>query len=152
MKFQLKPCIGTLLVALFALSANAQNNERNYENGTVWTIGYIETKPGYFNAYMNNLEQQWLQFIKQQQKDGDVLSYKVLNIISTRDEEPDLILLVEWKDMAVFDRSLDYFEELTRKVAGSIDTQVERNIDREQLRNLRGGQIARELIFKVDSQ
>ncbi len=151
MQFHVKAIVCSLLLALFALDATAQNNERNYENGTVWTIGYIETKPGYFNAYMNNLEQQWLQFIKQQQKDGDVLSYKVLNIVSTRDKEPDLILLVEWKDMAVFDRSLEYFEDLTRKVAGSIDTQVERNIDREQLRNLRGGQIARELIFKVDA-
>lgn len=48
-------------------TASAQDNERNYEQGTVWTAGYIETKPGYFNAYMNNLENHWLQFIKAQQ-------------------------------------------------------------------------------------
>jgi len=134
----------------FGASAQAQDNERNYEQGSVWTIGHIETKPGYFNAYMNNLENEWLRFIKAQQEDGDVLSYKVLSIISTRDGEPDLMLLVEWKNMAVFDRSAEYFEEMTVRLAGSIDEQVNRNIKREDLRNLRGGQMARELVFQID--
>ncbi len=79
-----------------------------------------------------------------------MLSYKVLNIISTRDGEPDLILLVEWKNMAVFDRGVEYFEEMTVRIAGSIDEQVNRNIKREDLRNLRGGQIAQELVFQID--
>ena len=92
----------------------------------------------------------WLQFIKLQQKDGVVLSYKVLNVVSPRDREPDLILLVEWKNMAVCDRRTEYFEDKTKKIAGTIDKQVERNIDRETLRTLRGRQIARELIFQVD--
>ncbi|MGI9295570.1 MAG: hypothetical protein ACR2PS_16445 [Pseudomonadales bacterium] len=147
---KLKVVTALLMTVVLYTPANAQDNKRNYEQGTVWTTGYIETKPGYFNAYMNNLEEQWLQFIKLQQKDGDVLSYKVLNVISPRDGEPDLILLVEWKNMAVFDRSAKYFEDLTKKVAGTLDKQVERNIDREELRKLRGGQIARELIFQVD--
>ena len=134
----------------FSASAQAQDNERNYELGSVWTVGFSETKPGYFNAYMNNLENEWLRFIKAQQEEGDVLSYKVLNIISTRDGEPDLMLLVEWKNMAVFDRSLEYFEEMTVQMAGSIDEQVNRNIKREDLRNLRGGQMARELVFQID--
>lgn len=150
MKSNPKIMAALIMAMLVCVPASAQDNTRNFEQGSVWTTGYIETKPGYFNAYMNNLEQQWLKFIKLQQKDGDVLSYKVLNVISPRDGEPDLILLVEWKDMAVFDRSAQYFEELTKKIAGSIDTQIERNIDREQLRRLRGGQITRELIFKVD--
>ena len=134
----------------FSASAQAQDNERNYELGSVWTVGFSETKPGYFNAYMNNLENEWLRFIKAQQEEGDVLSYKVLNIISTRDGEPDLMLLVEWKNMAVFDRSLEYFEEMTVQMAGSIDEQVNRNIKREDLRNLRGGMMARELVFQID--
>ena len=144
--------LATALIVSFAFTttASAQDNDRNYEQGTVWTVGYIETKPGYFNAYMNNLENQWLQFIKAQQQDGDVLSYKVLNVVSTRDGEPDLILMVEWKNMAVFDRGVEYFEDMTKRLAGSIDEQVNRNISRETLRNLRGGLIARELIFQVD--
>jgi len=144
--------LATALIVCLALTttASAQDNDRNYEQGTVWTVGYIETKPGYFNAYMNNLENQWLQYIKAQQQDGDVLSYKVLNVISTRDGEPDLILMVEWKNMAVFDRGVEYFEDMTKRLAGSIDEQIKRNINRETLRNLRGGLIARELIFQVD--
>jgi len=144
--------LAAALILTFVSSAPvfAQDNTRNYEQGSVWTVGYIETKPGYFNAYMNNLENQWLQFIKFQQKDGDVLSYKVLNVVSTRDGESDLILMVEWKNMAVFDRGAEYFENMTKKLAGSLDEQRDRNIDRETLRNLRGGLIARELIFQVD--
>lgn len=58
--------------------------------------------------------------------------------------------MVEWKNMAVFDRGVEYFEAMTKRLAGSIDEQINRNINRETLRHLRGGLIARELIFQVD--
>lgn len=131
-------------------TAKAGGNDSNYASGSVWTIGYIETKPGKFNAYMNNLEGEWLRYIKAQKDDGDVVSYKILAVAAPRDGEPNLMLMVEWKNMAVFDRSEEYWEELAQRLSGSIDKLVKKSVDREELRTLRGEMITRELIFKSD--
>jgi len=142
--------ISLLVSVTFFTTANAGGNDSNYAQGSVWTIGYIETKPGKFNAYMNNLEDEWVRYIRAQRDDGDVLSYKILAVAAPRDGEPNLILMVEWKNMAVFDRSEEYWDELTKRLSGSTEKQIKSNIDREELRNLRGEMIARELVFKSD--
>lgn len=142
--------ISLLVSVTFFTTANAGGNDSNYEQGSVWTIGYIETKPGKFNAYMNNLEGEWLRYIKAQKDDGDVLSYKVLAVAAPRDGEPNLILMVEWKNMGVFDRSEEYWKKLTKRLTGSMDKLVKDSVDRETLRTLRGEMITRELVFKSD--
>ena len=146
-------CAG--FIGLFAsltvfTAAHAGGKESNYATGSVWTIGYIETKPGKFDAYLKNLEGEWLRYIKAQKDDGDVLSYKILAVAAPRDGEPNLMLMVEWKNMAVFDRSEEYWEELAQRLSGSVDKLVEKSVDREKLRKLRGEMITRELIFKSD--
>ena len=80
------------LIALFAVSA-AQADDRVYnDGGSVWTVSYIETKPGYFDEYIANLNQIWRRYLDEQKKDGDVLSYKMIPIAFPRDGEPNLIL------------------------------------------------------------
>lgn len=136
------------LIALFAVSA-AQADDRVYnDGGSVWTVSYIETKPGYFDDYIANLNQIWRRYLDEQKKDGDVLSYKMIPIAFPRDGEPNLMLLVEFKNWASFDRGNDYFDKLAEKLQGSIDAATQSNIDREQLRNLRGGLVGQEITFK----
>ncbi len=142
--------ISLLVSVTFFNTANAGGNDSNYTQGSVWTVGYIETKPGQFNAYMNNLEGEWLRYIKAQKDDGDVLSYRVMAVMAPRDGEPNLMLMVEWKNMSVFDRSEEYWEKLTKRLTGSMEKLVESSVDREALRTLRGELIARELVFKSD--
>lgn len=142
--------IGLLVSVTLSTQANAGSNDSNYAQGSVWTIGYIETKPGQFNAYMNDLENLWLRYIKAQKDDGDVLSYKILAVAAPRDGEPNLIIMVEWKNMGVFDRSEEYWEELAERLSGSMEKLVKGSVDREELRTLRGEMMARELVFKSD--
>lgn len=137
-----------LLIVLFAVSP-AQADDRVYEDGgSVWTVGYIETKPGHFDDYIANLNQIWRRYLDAQMEDGDVLSYKMIPIAFPRDGEPNLILMVEFKNWAAFDRGNDYFDELAERLQGGIDQATQSNIDREELRNLRGGLVGQEITFK----
>jgi len=77
-----------------------------------------------------------------------VLDYKVLTVADPRDNEPDLYLLVEWKNMAAFDTSLDEQDALTRKLFGSVVDANKAGMDRESIRTLRGDMLTRELILK----
>ena len=134
---------GTLGVS----AANAQNAERVYDNGPVWTISQVETKPGMFDDYMKYLSTTWRQIQEAEKKSGRVLSYKVLSVDSPRDHEADVILMVEYKNMAAFDRTGAEQDAATAAAFGSTVKANQSSVARETLRVLRGSQTARELVF-----
>ena len=94
-----------MLVGGAAGVAQAQTAERVYDNGPVWTIASVETKPGMFDDYMAYLAGPWRSIQEAGKARGDILDYKVLSLADPRDHEPDVMLLVEYKNMAVFDQA-----------------------------------------------
>ena len=142
------PVLAAGIVLLASLPAAAQTTERVWEEGTVWSITYVETKPNMFNSYLKNLSQVWRTFLEEQKKAGDVVSYRMLTVQNLRDGEPDLILLTEFKNMAVFDRGIDHFEAMSKKIMGSLGDMQTDNIDREKLRTIRSTILTREIRFK----
>lgn len=146
----LKIGIASILLSAFVIAtpASAQDNTRNWEQGSVWSVDYVRTKPGQFNAYINDLSNVYRAFLEAQKANGDVLSYRMLSVTSPRDGEANLILLIEFKDYATFDRSPEYFDEMTAKIMGSLEESRQANIDRGALRDLLGGLTAREIHFK----
>ncbi|MBT8078956.1 MAG: hypothetical protein KJO31_10280 [Gammaproteobacteria bacterium] len=137
-----------LIFATITISA-AQADDRVYnDGGSVWTVSFIETKPGHFDDYIANLNQIWRRYLDEQKKDGDVLSYKVIPMAFPRDGEPNLMLMVEFRNWAAFDRGNDYFDKLAERLQGGIDQATQSNIDREELRVLRGGFAGQEITFK----
>lgn len=143
---------GAALAVVLSVSglaaAHAQTATRVYDNGAVWSVSYIETKPGMFDDYMAYLNGPWRQIQEAGKKLGDVLSYRVLAVDNPRDHEPDVMLVVEYKNMAVFDRSQD---ELDKQMSGVFGTPVKANqaaVSREAMRTTRGSVLAREVKFK----
>jgi hypothetical protein len=132
----------------FGLAAYAQDdNARVYDNGPVWRVSAIEVKPGMFNTYLKYLSTNWRAIQEAEKKTGDVLSYKILAADSVRDHEPDLFLMVEYKNMAVFDRSLKDQDAETAAVFGSLAKARDSSISREAMRTPRGQVLLRELKF-----
>jgi hypothetical protein len=139
--------LGVLLAFLAVSTAQADDRVYN-DGGSVWTVGFIETNPGHFDDYIADLDRVWRRYLDEQKKDGDVLSYKLIPISFPRDGEPNLMLMVEYKNWAAFDRGNDYFDKIAEKLQGSIDNARKSNIDREALRKLRGGFVGQEITFK----
>ncbi|HEY2356883.1 MAG TPA: hypothetical protein VGH86_05500 [Phenylobacterium sp.] len=135
----------TMLIGCAAGSAQAQTAERTYENGPVWTVGYVETKPGMFDDYMAYVAGPWRALQEAGKKRGDILDYKVLAVDSPREHESDVILLIEFKNMAVFDRALADLDKDTNAVFGSNPASNKAAVKREEIRVLHGGVTAREL-------
>ena len=137
-----------LFSAVMAVApASAQDSTRVYDQDSVWNVSYVRTKPGQFNAYLNDLSTVWRVYLDASKADGDVLSYKILSVAAPRDGEANLILLVEFKNYATFDRSIEYFEKQAEKIQGSLDATTQASIDRGALRDLMGSLNARELHF-----
>jgi len=148
MTFSFRSTCCLLTLVLITIST-AQADERAYnDGGSVWTVSFIETKAGHFDDYIENLDNIWRRYLDEQKKDGDVLSYKMIPVSFPRDGEPNLMLMVEFKNWTAFDRGNEYFDKLAEELQGGVDQATESNIDREQLRSLRGGFVGQEITFK----
>jgi len=128
-------------------AAQAQTAERVYDEGPVWRVSAVEVKPGMFNTYMKYLSTSWRAIQEADKKKGDVLSYRILRVDAARDHEPDLYLLIEYKNMAVFDQSLKDSDAQTAAVFGSLAKAQEMAVTRESMRETRGSMLLRELKF-----
>ena len=138
----------TLSLTMAAAGAvQAQTAERVYDNGPVWVISYIETKTGMFDDYMAYLSSKWRETNEADKKAGYVLDYKVLAVDSPRDHEPDVILMVQYKNMAAFDRPLAESEATSAKAFGSVVKSNQAFAARDAMRTNRGNATAREMKF-----
>ena len=148
MKLPLSAIIaGAMLVAAAAPAAQAQE-ARHYDNGPVWDVSAIQTKPGHFNEYMKWLATGWKANMEDLKSRGVVLDYKVLSVADPRDNEPDLFLMIEYKNMAAMDVPLDAMEAQTKKMYGSVAQATTAGLQREAIRTQRGDMLVRELILK----
>jgi hypothetical protein len=135
--------------AMLATSVAAlAEDARPYDNGPVWDVSAILTKPGHFDDYMKFVSTTWRAEQEAAKAKGMVLDYKVLTVTDPRDGEPDLYLMVEYKNMAALDTPMDEQDALTKKVFGSLPAANKAGIDRESIRTLKGEMLTRELILK----
>ena len=136
------------LAPALVFSAAFADDARPYDNGPVWDYSMVQTKGGHFDDYMKYVATQWKAQEEAAKAKGWVLDYKVFHVSDPRDNEPDLILAVEYKNMAAFDLSLDDRDALVKQVFGSIPASNKSAVDREMIRTLRGRVLTRELILK----
>lgn len=137
MRTTLTAALAVLLCAfLFSVPANAQDHQRNWENGTILQVTHVHIKPGMFNAYINDLNGLWRIFLEEQKNDGHVVGYRMWANQASREGEPDLILTVEYANWATFDLGVEYFEELSVKLRGSVEKIRELGVAREELREI----------------
>ena len=103
----------SIIVAAALLAASpAIAQESSYTPGTVWESSYIKVLPGQFENYMDYLSTTWKKVQELGKKEGAVVSYHVLSTNNARQGEPDLILIVEYKDY----RTTAQQEALRKKV------------------------------------
>jgi hypothetical protein len=141
--------LGVILLGAFsATSAMAQDHERGWDQGHIVQVTEVHTKDGMFNAYINDLGNVWRKFMETRKSEGDVIRYSMYSNVNSRDDEPDLYLVVTYKDWAAFDRGVEYFEELSAKVLGSAEEMRKASVDRGELRTIGSTYMLRELTFK----
>ena len=151
MGFSMKTRFVTALAATLMLASSAAalaQDARPYDNGPVWEVSSILTKPGHFDDYMKFISTTWRAEQEALKAKGLVLDYKVLSAADPRENEPDLYLMVEYKNMAAFDEPLDEQDAMTKQLFGSIPAANKSGIDRESIRTLKGDLLTRELILK----
>jgi hypothetical protein len=144
-----KYCLALAMVAIasFAYPALAED-ARAYTNGNVVQVTSVLTKPGKFDEYMSWLAGPFRQEQEELKKAGLIISYGIYSAAPRRPEDPDLYLVVTYKDMATLDTIDEKSEAIDRKIFGSLKQANEGAASRESMRTILGTELLRELKLK----
>jgi len=141
--------VGSLIALVLTLSVVvfAQVN-RPYRNGTVWSIGFIRMKPGMDTAYLSYIAGDWKREQEAVKKDGQIISYRVLQTEAHGSTDWNLMLLTEYKDLATYERNLDKADALLQTVIGDDNKQRQGYRERLEIREVLADRLAREIVLE----
>ena len=138
-----------LLFAIFlaaSLSSSAQVS-RPYHNGPVWSIAYIVMKPGMETAYLNYVATDWKKEQEALKRDGQILSYLVIQSESHSLTDFNLMLMTEYKDLATMEANEAKADNLLQTVIGNDEKQMQGYRDRLQIREVFAVRLGRQIIL-----
>jgi len=132
--------------SIFVSVAKAQVG-KTYDEGQVTAVTYLKIKYGRFDDYVKWLQSTWKPTMEAEQKAGLIVSYKVFTARPESPNEPNLILMITYKNMAGLDKAAEE-EVVTEKVIGSAEVQNRARQERGEYREVLGSELIRELILK----
>jgi hypothetical protein len=139
-------CAAFTALAVTSLAAIADDHA--YTEGPVVNVAAIRTEDGKFDDYMKFLDTTWKAAQEAARKMGDVISYQVITVEPRGEHDPDLYLVVTYKNWATMDGSLAKGDAIAKQVEGSVDASNKGLADRGKIRRLLGSWTGQELKLK----
>jgi hypothetical protein len=138
----------TALAGLALTSAAAFAEEHAFTEGPVVNVAAIRTEPGKFDEYMKFLATTWKAEQEAGKKMGDVINYKVITVEPRSENDPDLYLVVTYKNWATLDGATAKSDAVAKQIEGSVDASNKGTVDRGKIRRVLGSFTGQELNLK----
>ncbi len=135
-----------LTAFLLSLPANAQLGT-TYKEGPVTEVTYLHIEYGHFDEYVDWLNSTWKPLNEAKKKSGLINDYKVFTARPKKPEEPNVIFMITYPNMAAFDRSVEE-NAVGVEMIGSAKEQDAARIARSAYRKRLGTELIREVILK----
>jgi len=145
----IKTIILSMCLAASSLSLNARaDDERAYTDGPVTEVDYLRVEYGSFETYIDWLNSTWKPTMEATKEAGLIIDYKVFRATPKSPDQPNIFLMITFKNMAAaLDKGLE-LEEVAKKVIGSTEVQNKARLGRNEYRKVLGTEYIRELILK----
>jgi hypothetical protein len=148
MKLRLLTAFAIAALSIGAISPAVADDSKSYSDGPVKEVTAIRTKPGMFDTYMKWLDTTGKQLREEEKKAGLILDYEVYAAMPRSPHDPDLYMVVTYKNMAALDGLDDRFEPIRKKLWATRDAAAKADIDRESMREILGTELIRRLDLK----
>ena len=125
-------------VCLSGLSVTARADDHAYTEGPVVNVSRIRTVDGRFDDYMKFVSTTWKQEQEAGIKAGFIVSYQVMSVEARTLDDPDLLLVVTYKNWAALDGALAKSDAISKQVEGSVAAATASQIDRAKIRTVLG--------------
>jgi L-rhamnose mutarotase len=142
-----------MCLAVSALSLNARAQDvRQYTDGPVTELDYIQVEYGHFEEYIDWLNSTWKPTMEAMKKAGLIIDYKVFQATPKSPDQPNIFLYLTFKNMAAYggnigDKGIEQ-EYVARKVIGSTEFQNKKRVERSEYRKVLGSELIREIILR----
>ena len=137
-----------VFISAFALSiaAHAQVG-LTYNDGPVTAVTYLKIEYGHFDEYVDWLNSTWKPLNEAKKKAGLIIDYRVFTARPKKPEEPNVIFMITYPNMAGLDRRAEE-DAFAVKIIGSAKDQNKARVDRSAYRKNLGTELIREVILK----
>jgi hypothetical protein len=133
--------------AAVTTTTTAQSNAP-YTEGGVWQITMVKTKPGMSDDYLKALAKIFKSTNDEAKKQGIITDYKILAGDAATQQDYDILLMVEYPNMAALDGLRDKTDPINAKLVGSDDQQRQLAVKRLEIRDIMGDKTMREITLK----
>jgi hypothetical protein len=137
-----------VLVALVAGRAHAQGTEAPYTEGTVWEMTFVRTTTGLDDDYLKSLGSSYKKVMEEAKKQDLIVSYHIIAADPANENDWNLMLMVEYKNMAALDGLDAKFRAIEAKIVGNEDAQRKMAVKRLDVRKILGNRLGREIFLK----
>src|ERR1700732_5603221 len=116
MKLQFLTAVAAAALSMSTISTALADDSKSYTEGTVMEVTSIRTKPGIFDAYMKGLDTTGKQLREDEKKAGLIVDYAIYAVMPRSPRDPDIYLVITYKNMAALDGLSDRVEPLQKKI------------------------------------
>ena len=135
-------------VALVATGAQAVADDHAYTEGPVVNVAAIRTEYGKFDDYMKYLDTTWKAEQEAAKKAGYITGYRVITVEARTENDPDVYLVIYYKNWAALDNSTAKGDAIAKQVEGTLEAQNKGAVDRGRIRRVLGSWTGQELTLK----
>ena len=136
------------LLSLTVAAPAAFANGAHYNDGPVTNVAFIRTVDGHFDDYMQWLATTWKKQEEAAKKAGLILSYRVMVAEPRNATDPDIILMVEYKNWAALDGLGAKLDAVSAEVEGSVEKANQSEVGRAKIRTVLGSSTVQEALLK----
>jgi hypothetical protein len=108
----------------------------------------VQVKNGMGVDYINSLKTTWRAVQEEGIKQGLILSYKILEGNASNPDDWQIMLMVEYKNLASMEGNDDKWDAIQKKVVGNEEDQKKLRELRVNMRTMYGTKLMREVVYK----
>jgi hypothetical protein len=136
------------LLSLTTLSTVALADGRDWNDGPVINVASIRTVDGHFDDYMHWLATTYKKEQEAAKAAGLITAYRVIVIEPRGPNDPDILLVTEYKNWAALDHLGGKFDQVLAKIEGSVEKANQAEVDRAKIRTVLGSRTQQEALLK----
>src|ERR1700686_4250732 len=122
--------------ALALTGAVAVSDDHVFTEGPVVNVASIRTEYGKFDEYMKYLDTTWKAEQEAAKKAGYIISYRVVTVEPRGENDPDIYLVVNYKNWAALDDATAKGDAIAKQVEGSLAASNQGDVDRGKIRRV----------------
>jgi hypothetical protein len=140
--------VGAFCALVLSYSGLVFADGKDWNDGPVVNAAYIRTVDGHFDEYMHWLATTFRKEQEAAKAAGVITNYRVLIVEARTPQDPDIILVTEFKNWAALDHLGSKLDQVSEKIEGSTEAAAKSQSDRTKIRTVLGSRTMQEAILK----